>query len=254
LIALVRALKTAEGELEDTERKAHTTSTAFGTFMGNMASRAVDMAKRAGEAFLRMARDFAVASFHISVERDALQRAMSLVLGSAEAGEIAMRRLKQAAQEPGVAFDQAVRGFTGLISAGVEANAAVETIEALGRAASASGAGVAELEGGIYALSQMFGKGAVMAEELRRQLLERLPAIAVALRKEFGTTSAEAIMTMVDSVEEFRARMVKAINENIPAVESLKNEIVNLKDVWLSAKQSFGDGLLGDRALDEVKR
>ena len=273
LVALVAALKQLDAELEDVgkgiadigdefedtgkkmtalERVTDTLSVAKGTFWGNMASKAVSAIKEIGQAFVQMGRDFVTSSVQIGIERDALQLGIAGLLGSAEAGAIALERLKQAALKPGVTFEEAVRGFTRLIASGAEANAAVETIEALGRAATASGAGAQELGGAIYALSQMFGKGTVQAEELRRQLLERLPAVAQALQHEFGTTSAEAIMKLCGTVEEFRARMVKAINETIPEIASLKNEIVNLKDVWLSAKEAFGRGLIGDEAAGQV--
>ena len=252
LRALVAALKTMDAELDDTVGKAHTSSTAFGTFMGNMAAKAVDMAMRAGQAFLRMARDFVTSSVQIAVERDALQQGIESMLGSAEAGAIALERLKAAALKPGVTFDVAVSGFMKLIGSGMEANAAVETIEAFGRAAAASGGGAEELARGLKAMSDMFGQGRITAQDLRLQLLQALPAIGAAFQREFGTTSAEAIMTMVTSVEDFRARTVTSINEVIPEVNSLKNEITNLKDVWLSAKASFGRGLIGDDSKDQV--
>jgi tape measure domain-containing protein len=105
-----------------------------------------------------------------------LAMALSSVSDGTESLAKQFAALKEAAKLPGLGFSEIAKGSLDLQSVGVSAEASRDIIIQLGNALSSTGKGKAELEGITTALSQMYGKGKVSAEEIN-QIAERYPAI-----------------------------------------------------------------------------
>jgi tape measure domain-containing protein len=91
-----------------------------------------------------------------------------------------------------VPIKEATSGFTRLsasvIGAGGNVNDAEIIFKGITTAIKGTGGGAAEVQGALLALSQVFSKGKVTAEELSGQLGERLPGAVTAFAKATGRT------------------------------------------------------------------
>lgn len=195
-------------------------------------------------------------------EIESLELSLQAVAGAGESGRL-FKELREIAKLPGLGIEEAVRGFVKLRAAGLGEGLAQRSLLSMGNALASVGAGKAELEGVILALTQIASKGVISAEEIN-QIAERLPQVRVAMQQAFGTANTEAIQKMGLSAEAFIAGLVLQL-EKLPRVAGgLKNTFENLadfqKEAWGQAGKAlesrFGRPLqkLGDFAAYLVDR
>ena len=133
-----------------------------------------------------------VAALHTAANFEKLELGLASMMGSTQAAREEMEKLREVAQAPGIAFEQAVEGSLRLQAVGISAESARETLSSFANALAAAGKGAADLDGVTLALSQIVSKGKVSAEEIN-QIAERVPQIRTALIKAFGTAEGNEI-------------------------------------------------------------
>ena len=146
-----------------------------------------------------------------------------------------------------VPIKEATSGFTRLsasvIGAGGNVNDAEIVFRGITTAIKATGGGAAEVQGALLAMSQVFSKGKVTAEELSGQLGERLPGAVTAFAKATGRTLPQLQKDLENGVVGLNDVMTFAI-----ALETQHSETA--KKVASSSEES---GARMTVALDEVK-
>jgi len=135
------------------------------------------------------------ASFDTALKLDAINSALSAILGSTEAAATQFQQLSQFADRYGLNLIAVGEAYKNFAAAAVSANVPLEQtnyiFESVAKAASVLKLSNEDLKGSLNALSQMISKGTVSAEELRGQLGERLPGAFNLAAKAMGVTTAE---------------------------------------------------------------
>ena len=96
---------------------------------------------------------------------------------------------------------------------GIEGEKAINIIKQFGIAATLSGAGADNIGEIGRQLAQASAKGVILQEELS-VIIERLPALAGVINKEFGTVTADGLSDAGVSADQFISRLTKAIEQN----------------------------------------
>ena len=165
---------------------------------------------------------------------ESLTLALKSQLGTSEAAAKELGLLTEAAKNPGLGVEQAVRGSVRLQGVGFAAEEARKVLVQMGNAIAATGGSAQELDNVTRQFAQMTSKGRVLQEDVSI-LSENMPGLAQLMQKAFGTQSVEAIRKMGVSGKEFVLQITKAAEE-LPRVEGgIKNSIGNALD---SLKQS----------------
>ena len=160
-----------------------------------------------------------------------LAMALSSVSDGTESLSSQFAALKEAAKLPGLGFKEIAKGSLDLQSVGVSAQASRDIIIQFGNALASTGKGKAELDGITTALSQIYGKGKVSAEEIN-QIAERYPAI-------------RAISADLDksSPSKFTEGLTDALSKLPRATGTAQDALDNLGDAYeqLSTTATGGD-------------
>jgi tape measure domain-containing protein len=165
---------------------------------------------------------------------ESLTLALKSQLGTADAAAKELEKLTEAAKNPGLGVEQAVRGSIRLQGVGFAAEEARNVLIQMGNAIAATGGSAEELDSVTRQFAQMTSKGRVLQEDVS-VLSENMPGLAQLMQKAFGTANVEAIRNMGISGKEFVTQITKAA-EALPRVEGgIKNGIGNAID---SLKQS----------------
>lgn len=165
---------------------------------------------------------------------ESLTLALKSQLGSAGEAAKELQLLTEAAKNPGLGVEQAVRGSVRLQGVKLSAEEARSVLVQMGNAIAATGGSAQELDAVTRQFAQMISKGRVLQEDVS-VLSENMPGLADLMQRAFGTTNVEAIRAMGISGKEFVLQITKAA-ETIPRVEGgIKNSIGNALD---SLKQS----------------
>jgi lambda family phage tail tape measure protein len=123
-----------------------------------------------------------------------LQIALKGVTGSATEYAYAQQAINNVSQQLNIPILEATQGFTRLTASVIGAGGKVADAEVvfngITRAIKATGGGAEEVSGALLALSQVFSKGKVSAEELN-QIAERLPGTYTSFAKAAGKNGPE---------------------------------------------------------------
>lgn len=177
---------------------------------------------------------FGVTAVKAAGDIESLTLALKSQLGTADAAAKELDALTEAAKNPGLGLEQAVRGSVRLQGVAFSAEEARNVLVQMGNAIAATGGSAQELDNVTRQFAQMTSKGRVLQEDVSI-LSENMPGLAQLMQKAFGTQSVEAIRDMGISGKEFVLQVTKAA-EGLPRVESgIKNGIGNAID---SLKQS----------------
>lgn len=218
--------------LDGAARKAEAVSAKLSS-LGNSLSIGITLpAIAAGTALVKTVADM-----------EALRMGLTAVAGSSAETEKQLVRLKEVAKLPGLGFAEAIQGSVRLQSAGFSAQLAERSLKAFGNALATVGKGKAELDGVTLALSQIASKGKISAEEIN-QLAERVPQIRVAMKEAFGTADTEVLQKAGIKAEEFVTRVVAQLEKLKPVTGGTKNSFENLADAFQAAGDRIGQKLL----------
>lgn len=177
-----------------------------------------------------------------------LEKGMTAITGSAEAAEKELARLRTIAEQPGLAFEQAVKGSIQLQAVGFSADAAAQSLEGLAKVVALTGGSAQELDVVVRQLTQINSKGRILAEDLL-VIQENAPAIGLALQKAFGTQNVEAIRESGISTGEFTQRLIEAI-DTLPEFQNVTGGVANAFDNFRN-NVKFALAELG-RSINEV--
>ena len=123
---------------------------------------------------------------------EAMSNGLTAIMGDSDAAAAEMEKLKEAAKNPGLGFQQAVKGSVRLQSIGLDADLARQNMLAMGNAIALVGGGAEELDRATLAMQQIGAKGKVSAEEIN-QLNEVIPQIRQVMNETFGTSEGEEL-------------------------------------------------------------
>ncbi len=186
-----------------------------------------------------------------SAQIDKLQIALRGIVGTQDAYSSAMAAATAATQQLNVPQETAIQGMTRLsaavLGAGGTVNDSAFAFRAVSEAIKATGGNAEQVDGALLALTQVFSKGKVSAEELN-QIAERLPGTFTLFAQASGRTGPElqkalqqgqvglndlmkfleilrdrysnTALAMASSSQEAGARLTVAINEMRDAVGS----------------------------------
>lgn len=178
--------------------------------------------------------DMGAAAIKSAGDIEALTLALKSQLGSSEAAATELAALTEAAKNPGLGLEQAVRGSVRLQGVGFSAEQARESLVQMGNAIASTGGTAQELDAVTRQFAQMAAKGRVLQDDVTI-LSENMPALSGLMQKTFGTTNVEAIREMGVSGKDFVLAMTEAA-KTLPRVEGgIQNSIGNALD---SLKQS----------------
>lgn len=195
------------------------------------------------------------ASFDRALKLDAINSALSAILGSTEAANAQFQQLSQFADQYGLnllAVSEAYKTFAG---AAVSANVPLEQtnyiFESVAKAAATLKLSNDDLKGALMALGQMISKGTVQAEELRGQLGERLPGAFNLAAKAMGVTTAELGKMLEngevmagDLLPKLALELNKTFGDKLPAqVDSLQASVNRLDNSFTNA---VNNGKIGE--------
>lgn len=177
---------------------------------------------------------FGVSAIKAAGDMESLTLALKSQLGSADAAAKEFDKLNEAAKNPGLGVEQAVRGSVRLQGVGFAAEEARQVLIQMGNAIASTGGTAEDLDSVTKQFAQMTSKGRVLQEDIS-VLSESMPGLAGLMQKTFGTANVEAIRNMGVTGKEFVLQITKAA-EALPRVEGgIKNGIGNAID---SLKQS----------------
>jgi lambda family phage tail tape measure protein len=135
-------------------------------------------------------RKAAVASAEYAQQLARLKIALQGVTNSADEYNRALNAINNISETLNVPISEATRGFTKLTAAVIGAGGNVGDAETVFRgvtsAIKATGGTAQDVEGALLAMSQVFSKGKLSAEELQGQLGERLPGAVTAFAQATG--------------------------------------------------------------------
>jgi len=182
------------------------------------------------------------ALYEATVTADSLRNGMVSLEGSISSANQRLDEMRTLAKDPGLGFEQVVRGDISLRSVGLSAELSTRAMREFGNALTAVGKGKADLDGVLLAITQIVSKGKVSAEEIN-QIAERVPQIRKVMQEAFGTADTEAIQQMGVPVERFVETVVSAFERTIPrAIAGLQGKVDNFTDATTSRLADFGEG------------
>ena len=167
-----------------------------------------------------------------------------------------LNRLKKIALESPI-FDTAdlityTQKFT---AAGVQIDDTTRFLKAFSNIALVTGANTDEANRAIVAITQVFGKGKLQAEELNQQLGEAMPATLKLLRDQLGVTQPQ-LMELVKTGKITGDDLIKAftkIGESSKFLKGAATGAETLNGVWQNFKESI-QTQLGQFFLDNSKQ
>lgn len=182
---------------------------------------------------------FGVSAIKAAGDMESLTLALKSQLGSADAAAKEFDKLNEAAKNPGLGVEQAVRGSVRLQGVGFAAEEARQVLIQMGNAIASTGGTAEDLDSVTKQFAQMTSKGRVLQEDIS-VLSESMPGLAGLMQKTFGTANVEAIRNMGVTGKEFVLQITKAA-ETLPRVEGgIKNGIGNAIDSLTQSAAKVG--------------
>lgn len=191
--------------------------------------------------------------------------------GSAAMAAKQFEFLRQNAQTLGIDLKSSAQEFTRLSAAASAMNVPVEKQQqlytALSKAATVLHLDQQKVQFATLGLTQMFSKGKIQSEELRRQLGEAVPGAAVRFQKAVmesikGTNlQGESFDSLLKKgkliTSQFLPELIQALEETgtgwQEASKGMNAEINRLKNAWFELKNDLSSGLFSDVVVATVK-
>lgn len=186
--------------------------------------------------------DFGRGAVEAFANFERLEKGLDSITGSSTETARQLAELREASKNPGLGFEQAVKGSIKLQSVGFSAEQSKEALLQFGNAIAAAGGTASDLDGVSLALTQIQSKGKISAEEIN-QLAERVPQVRSAIENAFGTSDSEALQKLGISTEEFINGTVEQLS-NLDRVEGgLSNAFTNFAIVATDSLVQVGTSL-----------
>lgn len=185
-------------------------------------------------------------AFTQSIKLDSVKSSMAAVLGSTELAEAKLQEIANTADYLGLNFLDLATSYKSFAAAALSSNQTLgdtdKIFNSVTKAASVLKLSSEDVKGTLNALSQMFSKGQVSAEELRQQLGERLPGAVALLAAGLGVTTKQ-LNKMLEQGQVTTAAVMKlagqldiAYGDKIKGkVDSLQGSIQRLDNTFTKA-------------------
>lgn len=212
----------------------------------------LDYSSALGEVQRRLAviRDFGARQLtnfiQASSRLENVRAAYTSVLGSVEAADVAINKLRESSEDPGLTFEVAAQATQRFLAFGVSLNDAIQLTRNFANAAVVSGTSTAQLAEGYRQLSQFIGRGKAEQEDLN-SLTERFGPIGQRFRQEIGKTGEEVTKSLEasgESVTELLLRMSDLGKQPVADATTLTNAISNLQNAFNEFSTNIGNVLL----------
>jgi tape measure domain-containing protein len=194
--ASARAMKREIDSLDKTLKKADGSVGQFQRNVGNYPQ----TFKAIGSALSQLGLAFGVFSSikgiaETEIKLQSLQLALKNVMGTQERYNQSFSFLSKLSRDYGQNLTVLVDTYKGFIASSESSNLSLEARNKIYESVIKSGSSLAlsndQIQGSLLAISQMFSKGTVSAEELRGQLGERLPGAFGIMAKSIGVSESE---------------------------------------------------------------
>lgn len=191
-----------------------------------------------------------------TAEFEGLATALNFASGSMELGGINMEYVTKTAKELGLALMPAMEGFTKL-NAAAKGTQLTQTdvrdlFQGVSKAVSVLALNSEKAHGTYMAFEQILSKGKVSAEELRRQLGDRIPGAFQIAARAMGVTTTELDKLIRSGKllsEDFLPKMARQMNEEFtPGIakssNTLRAHLNRLNTQLLLLKVGFGTAII----------
>lgn len=193
-------------------------------------------------------------TFKNFAQLDALTKALESIEVSAESAEQRMKDLREIARQPGLTFQEAVKGDVRLRAVGISAKQSAKILKEFGNAIARSGGAGKELNTVTVQLGQLAAKGKVFAQDLK-PIIEAAPAVASALQELYGSVDSESIQKVL---AERNLNSVQFVDELLDKLQELprvqggfKNALENSADSLFIFTSTIGKTANEIFGLDE---
>ncbi len=177
-------------------------------------------------------------------------KGLEAATGSATEAARAQEFLKQSSEELGLVFTTQVEGYKRLVAAAqgtaLQGREIDNIYRSIAEAATALQLSNQDVEGSLYAITQMISKGKVSMEELRQQLGERMPVAFQVAAEAMGMTTMELDKFISNGEllsEDFLPRFARALRERYSGAwqESAKTtqaSINHIQNTWFELQRT----------------
>ena len=175
-----------------------------------------------------------------------LTSAYTSLLGSTEAANAAIAKLRVAAQDPGLTFNVAARGAQRFATLNIEVDESIRIIRGFANAAALAGTSGAQLDEGLRQVTQAISRGKLEQQDLT-SILERFPSLTKIIRAEYGKTAEEvntALEASGKTVRQFIGEITNLSGAARANTDTLANSFSNLQNAITQARQSIGTELV----------
>lgn len=190
--------------------------------------------------------------------------------GSTNAADAAYQQVAATAEHLGLDLQSSALGFSAMSAAasanGIAMKDQVALFDGLARSSTVLHLSSDQTGRAITALSQIFGKGKIQAEELRQQLGDAIPGVVprfqsavMAMTKgtELAGKSFDQLLQSGDlTVQKFLPALVQAFNETGKGAEmaagGLNASMNRLSTEWFKLKTDLSGGLFSDVAIGSI--
>ena len=191
-----------------------------------------------------------------AVKMERLIAGLNAISKSSVIAQHRFQALVKAARQPGVSFEQMIKGSNALQAVGVSARFAEAMIVELGNSLSRVGLPAAELDGVVRGLRQMSSAGVIFQEELN-QITSRVPDLNRVLIRAFGTARAVSLQKMNITVSEFLTVVLKGLQGLQRVGDTTANSLQNLNDSFFRTQAAVGEAFRPTlkiiiKALDDI--
>jgi tape measure domain-containing protein len=177
-----------------------------------------------------------------AAEFDSLRQSLVSVEGDARKAADSLKRLKDLAKAPGLGFEEAVRGYTGLRNAGLTQQFADELIKQFANA-NARGGGNAETFGRILTQVRQAAGRPFLAQEDLTPIGEAGIPINKVLKDAFGTGDTEELKSKGIGAQQALEGIVKELAKLQRVAGGAQNEFDNIGDALKFAGVAAGEGI-----------
>jgi len=195
----------------------------------------------------------------VTMELDRVKTRFETVGGSVERGAELMAKSSEIARQYGLDLASTRKGLTGVLGSMKGMNytqeQGIDLFINLSKAVAGLRMSTADAKGALTAFGQIISKGKIQAEELRRQLANRLPGAFPIAAKSLGMTSAELDQALRDGAvsadalfkiaqglaKEFGKNAEKSASGVVGSINRMKTAFTELLEIV--AEKGFGKSL-----------
>lgn len=215
----------------------------------------------AGIGLGALARDI----YKTNADVQSLNRSFVAIQGSVEQANVEFDYLRTLANQLGQNFYVLTEGYKGISAAAKEAkisNTLLHNIfTSLTEASAALGLSSEDLKLSLLAVEQMMSKGTVSAEELRRQLGERLPGAFAMAAQATGVTAGEFDKLLRQGKvmsADLLPKLAQALHEKygqaaVKASSDARAAVNKFQETWTDLKITIGEAGFVEAAADAIR-